>query len=101
MKKFDADGDGNITEDEYLRVVCNLPSEDLKYVLNNVAYIDWFLHSAGYLESHGKFICKCFLVDGCCLVLGKDVVEICPLGGQCRFSFRYCKINLIALMPAE
>ena len=30
MKKFDADGDGNITEEEYLRVVCNLPAEDLK-----------------------------------------------------------------------
>ncbi|KAL5969869.1 16 kDa calcium-binding protein [Taenia solium] len=30
MKRFDADGDGNITEDEYLRVVCNLPEEELK-----------------------------------------------------------------------
>ncbi|KAL5107893.1 Poly ADP-ribose glycohydrolase [Taenia crassiceps] len=30
MKRFDADGDGNITEDEYLRVVCDLPEEELK-----------------------------------------------------------------------
>lgn len=30
MKKFDANGDGKITEEEYLRVVCNLPEQDLK-----------------------------------------------------------------------
>ncbi|VDD83930.1 unnamed protein product [Mesocestoides corti] len=30
IRKFDADGDGNITEDEYLRVVCILPKKEQK-----------------------------------------------------------------------
>lgn len=34
MKRFDADGDGNITEDEFLRVVCDLPEKELRWVLN-------------------------------------------------------------------
>ncbi|VDK34805.1 unnamed protein product [Taenia asiatica] len=38
MKRFDADGDGNITEDEYLRVVCNLPEEELNTSAHRIAF---------------------------------------------------------------